>query len=76
MSQALTLARPYARAAFGIARDAAGFAPWSDALGLAARVAADPQAAAPYQQRSLSALRVMDRIRWDNGILFRPQEAR
>ena len=46
MSQALTLARPYARAAFGIARDVAGFAPWSDALGLAARVAADPQAAA------------------------------
>ncbi len=46
MSQALTLARPYARAAFGIARDAGAFADWSDALGFAARVAADPQAAA------------------------------
>lgn len=46
MSQALTLARPYARAAFAIARDAGAFAPWSDALGFAARVAADPQAAA------------------------------
>ena len=50
MSQAITLARPYARAAFGIARDAGaasgnGFAHWSDALGFAARVAADPQAA-------------------------------
>ena len=44
MSQALTLARPYARAAFSIARDAGAFAPWSDALGLAARVAADPNA--------------------------------
>ena len=46
MSQALTLARPYARAAFGLARDAGAFAPWSAALGLAARVAADPAAAA------------------------------
>jgi F-type H+-transporting ATPase subunit delta len=46
MSQALTLARPYARAAFSLARDAHAFAAWSDALGFAARVAADPQASA------------------------------
>ena len=50
MSQALTLARPYARAAFSIARDSlardAGALPaWSDALAFAARVAADPQVA-------------------------------
>jgi F-type H+-transporting ATPase subunit delta len=48
MSQALTLARPYARAAFGIARDAGaasegGFVAWSNALAFAARVAADPR---------------------------------
>jgi F-type H+-transporting ATPase subunit delta len=43
MSQALTLARPYARAAFGIARDASDYASWSNALAFAARVAADPQ---------------------------------
>ena len=43
MSQALTLARPYARAAFSAARDAGRLAPWSDALGFAARVAADPR---------------------------------
>ena len=48
MSQALTLARPYARAAFAIARDegaadGGGFAAWSHALGFAARIAADPQ---------------------------------
>ncbi len=44
MSQALTLARPYARAAFALARDAGGngFAAWSDALAFAARVAAEP----------------------------------
>src|SRR5690606_35204113 len=45
VSQALTLARPYARAAFGIARDEGNFAAWSDALGFAARVAADPRVA-------------------------------
>ncbi|PSD11043.1 F0F1 ATP synthase subunit delta, partial [Stenotrophomonas maltophilia] len=28
MSQALTLARPYARAAFATARDKGAFAPW------------------------------------------------
>ncbi len=46
MSQALTLARPYARAAFGVAREAGDLAGWSNALGFAARVAADPQVAA------------------------------
>jgi len=45
MSQALTLARPYARAAFALARDGGRYAEWSSALGFAARVAADPQVA-------------------------------
>ena len=46
MSQSLTLARPYARAAFALARDAGKLAGWSDALGFAARVAADPRVTA------------------------------
>ena len=45
MSQALTVARPYARAAFSQARDEGDFAAWSQALGFAAQVAADPRAA-------------------------------
>ena len=45
MSQAMTLARPYARAAFALARDVGTLADWSSALGLAARIAADPQVA-------------------------------
>ena len=45
MSQALTLARPYARAAFSIAREGGDYAAWSDALGFAARVAADSRVA-------------------------------
>ena len=45
MSQSLTLARPYARAAFSLARDAGSLPAWSDALAFAARVAVDPQVA-------------------------------
>lgn len=45
MSQALTLARPYARAAFAVARDEGKFAAWSDALSLAARIAVEPRVA-------------------------------
>ncbi|RBC46946.1 F0F1 ATP synthase subunit delta, partial [Xanthomonas oryzae pv. oryzae] len=41
MSQALTLARPYGRAAFAIAREGGTFAPWSDALAFSAQVAGD-----------------------------------
>lgn len=45
MSQALTLARPYARAAFASARDSGMLSAWSESLEFAARVAADPQVA-------------------------------
>ena len=55
MSQALTLARPYARAAFAVARDAGRVADWSQALGIAARLAADPQVAAVLSHPRLSA---------------------
>jgi F-type H+-transporting ATPase subunit delta len=43
MSQNLTLARPYARAAFALSREDNSIAAWSQALTFAARVAADPQ---------------------------------
>ena len=46
MSQALTLARPYARAAFSHAREQGVLAGWSAALAFAARVAVDPRVAA------------------------------
>lgn len=44
--QALTVARPYARAAFAVAREEGNLAAWSQALGFAAHVAADPRVAA------------------------------
>ncbi|RZZ89540.1 F0F1 ATP synthase subunit delta [Pseudoxanthomonas winnipegensis] len=46
MSQSITLARPYARAAFGAAQDAQQLPAWSQALGFSAQVAADPRIAA------------------------------
>lgn len=44
MSQNLTLARPYARAAFALAHDGGQSAAWSRALAFATCVAADPKA--------------------------------
>lgn len=46
MSNASTLARPYARAAFSLAREHGRLAPWSNLLGFAASIAADPRVGA------------------------------
>lgn len=46
MSQALTLARPYARAAFSLAQEAGRLPQWSALLGFAAQAAAVPAAQA------------------------------
>ena len=67
MSQALTLARPYARAAFAIARDANALPAWSDALAFAARMAADPQVSALLGNPKLTQA--------DVATLLAPQEA-
>jgi F-type H+-transporting ATPase subunit delta len=44
MSQALTLARPYARAAFALAQEGGRLPQWSQMLGFAAAASAVPQA--------------------------------
>ena len=51
----MTLARPYARAAFATARDDTAMAAWTDALGCAARIAADPQVASLLGNPALTA---------------------
>jgi len=43
MSETLTLARPYARAAFASAQAAGSLADWSSKLGIAAQIVADPR---------------------------------
>jgi F-type H+-transporting ATPase subunit delta len=45
MAQALTLARPYARAAYELAQASGALSAWSQALAFAAEVAADPRVA-------------------------------
>jgi len=50
-----TIARPYARAAFAVARDDGSAAQWSDALAFAARVAADPDVEAMLLHPALDA---------------------
>ncbi|KIQ97548.1 F0F1 ATP synthase subunit delta [Lysobacter sp. A03] len=54
MSQYMTLARPYARAAFAAASGAGQVASWSQALALATRVAADPKVEALLNHPQLS----------------------
>jgi len=54
MSQALTLARPYARAAFAAAREQGRLPQWSEALAFAARLAADPRVASLLLHPQLS----------------------
>lgn len=46
MAQAITLARPYARAAFELARSAGALGDWSGAFAFAAAVAKDPRVTA------------------------------
>lgn len=46
MAEPVTIARPYAEAAFRLARDNGTLAAWSDMLALLAAVTADPQARA------------------------------
>jgi F-type H+-transporting ATPase subunit delta len=55
MSQNLTLARPYARAAFALARDSGQTSAWSQALAFATRVGSDAQAQALLAHPRLSS---------------------
>lgn len=67
MSQALTLARPYARAAFNAAKDEGRIKAWSDALGFAARVAADPQAQAVLKHPQLTSAKAASLLAVDGA---------
>ncbi len=54
MAEAATIARPYAKAAFLVARDAKALAAWSQALAGAAALVADAKAAARLADPALS----------------------
>lgn len=55
MSQAFTLARPYARAAFALAKERGNLGDWSKALSVATRLSADPRVMALVEHPSLAA---------------------
>ena len=55
MAENVTIARPYADAAFELARGAGALGPWSEALDRFAVVAADPSMKACFTDPNLSA---------------------
>jgi F-type H+-transporting ATPase subunit delta len=62
MSQSLTLARPYARAVFAMAREQQRLPQWSSMLGFSARVVADPQVQALLSNPTVSAQALVDLV--------------
>lgn len=55
MSQAFTIARPYARAAFALAKERGDLGGWSKALAVAAQLMSDPRVAALVEHPSLAS---------------------
>jgi len=55
MAELITIARPYAEAAFRIAQENRAFAAWSEMLGLVSAVAADSRVAAALDNPKLTA---------------------
>ena len=55
MAELATIARPYAEAAFGIARDAQALPAWSDMLRFAATIVSDPRVAQALDNPRLDA---------------------
>ena len=62
MSQSLTIARPYARAVFALAREQQRLPQWSSMLGFAARAVADPQVQALLSNPTVSAQALVDLV--------------
>jgi F-type H+-transporting ATPase subunit delta len=63
MAEIATIARPYAEAAFRIARERQALPVWSDALGNLAQLSENPQAAALIGNPNVPALQVEDVFR-------------
>ena len=62
MAELQTLARPYARAAFAVARDAQALPQWGDALSRLAEAAADDNMAALISHPKLDAAQVLEML--------------
>ncbi len=73
MAESLTIARPYADAAFGIAREADALPPWSDALNRLAQVMASGEARALVSNPRLGPTQIAALIGDAAGQLNREQ---
>ncbi|MBU3724552.1 MAG: F0F1 ATP synthase subunit delta [Burkholderiaceae bacterium] len=62
MAELRTIARPYAEAAFGLAKDENAFAQWSDALDALATIVSAPEMKALLGNPALSAAKLADLI--------------
>ena len=62
MSLSLTLARPYARAVFSMAKEQQRLPQWSSMLGFSARIVADPQVQALLSNPTVSAQALIDLV--------------
>lgn len=58
MAELATIARPYAEAAFRLAREQQALVAWSEALGRMAQVAADPEASSLIGHPNVSAVQI------------------
>jgi F-type H+-transporting ATPase subunit delta len=67
MAEIATIARPYAEAAFRLARERQALAAWSIALGRLSQVAADPAAGALIGNPNVAAAQVEDLFRAAGG---------
>ena len=65
MAEATTLARPYAKAVFGLAQQAGDFAGWSDALGKITAVVSNPAIAGLLNSPQLTATELASSVNDD-----------
>jgi F-type H+-transporting ATPase subunit delta len=70
MSSLTTLARPYAKAAFGLAQDSNGLASWQSMLTLASRIAADETVAEVLENPLVSVAQAVELIAGTGGEHF------
>jgi F-type H+-transporting ATPase subunit delta len=74
MAEALTIARPYAEAAFKLAREQGAMPSWNDALGRLAAVANAPEARAVVGNPNLTVAQLAGLFSDSSGVLTQEQK--
>jgi F-type H+-transporting ATPase subunit delta len=74
MAEALTIARPYAEAAFKLAREQGAMPSWNDALGRLAAVANAPEARAVVGNPNLTVAQLATLFSDSSGVLTQEQK--